>query len=590
MMRLRRRLCLGILAAIPVAAVAEELPDAWRTPAEIADFRATPSYDDTLAFVRRVEAAQPAVHLEFYGESAAHRPLPVVIVSKERAFTPEAARKLAKPIVLVINGIHAGEIDGKDATLLLLRDLALGRRGELLDAATVLFLPIYNVDGHEQVSPWNRPNQDGPVDGMGFRTTVDGHDLNRDFLKLETPEARSLIALFNRWQPHLVVDDHVTNGVDLDWVITWAVPRAPQLAKPVDDWLQKAMPQILFDVQAAGHPQGPYVDLVDRLDPEKGFSSIAGEPRYSTGYFPLRNRPVILVETHSHKPYRVRVLANRDFLDATIRWVGRMGMELRAAIASANLQTVANARLGAHAPVTLSYEAGEPQSYRVPFYAWSRRPSIVTGGEMLTWERGTVRETLVPWIQEQRVAKSLPRPLGYLVPAGWRAIERRLEDHGLRFERLAAAVEAEVETARIPAPKFAARSYQGLTTVSGEPVRAVERRTLPAGSLWIPADQPDFEVAVQLLEPEAPDSLFAWGLLSGLLEGKESIDVAKLDGLAAKLLESPAVRAEWEAALADPELAADPSARYLWWYRRTPYWDERQGLLPAFRVLKPFAR
>ena len=204
------------IVTLPVTAVAEQpVPYGWLTPAEKSDFHATPSYDETLAFLRKLETALPEMKLEFYGDSASGRPMPVVILSAERAFTPEAAQALAKPVVMIQNGIHAGEIDGKDASLMLLRDIALGGRRELLAAATLLIVPIYNVDGHERVSPWNRPNQDGPVSGMGFRTTADGHDLNRDYLKLVTPEARNLVRLVNAWQPHLFVDTHAVSYTHL---------------------------------------------------------------------------------------------------------------------------------------------------------------------------------------------------------------------------------------------------------------------------------------------------------------------------------------------------------------------------------------
>ena len=330
-----RALVLALLLAPPALGVAEErVPESWLTPAERADFQATPSYDETIAFLRRLEAQLPEMKLEFYGTSAAGRPLPLVILSAERAFTPAAAQALAKPVVLIQNGIHAGEIDGKDAALMLLRDIALGGRRDLLAASTLLLVPIFNVDGHERISPYNRPNQDGPVLGMGFRTTADGHDLNRDYLKLVTPEARQMVQLIHLWQPHLFVDTHVTDGVDLDWVITWAIPEAPLLAPPVDGWLQRNFPPVLAAVEAAGHRQGPYVSLVDSLDPTRGFESLVFEPRYSTGYLPLRHRPVVLLESHSHKPYRARVLATRDFLAALVIQAGRAARPLRLAARS----------------------------------------------------------------------------------------------------------------------------------------------------------------------------------------------------------------------------------------------------------------
>src|SRR5262249_18740669 len=160
-------------------------------------------YDETMAFLRKLAARMPEMHLDVYGTSPQGRPMPYVVVSKERAFTAEQARAAGKPVVMIQNGIHAGEIEGKDACLMILRDLALGRHREILDAMTLVVIPIYNVDGHERVSPFNRPNQDGPRAGMGFRATASGFDLNRDYIKLSSVEARAMVSLIDAWRPHL---------------------------------------------------------------------------------------------------------------------------------------------------------------------------------------------------------------------------------------------------------------------------------------------------------------------------------------------------------------------------------------------------
>lgn len=580
----------GILVApSPVRAAEPPIPAEWLTVAERTDFRATSSYDETIVFLRRLEARLPALKLDVYGASGEGRPLPVAILSAAGTFTPEAAAAAGgrHPVVMIQNGIHGGEIDGKDACLMLLRDLALGRRPELLGAATLLIVPIYNVDGHERVSPFNRANQNGPIEGMGFRTNAAGLDLNRDHLKLVSPEARALVGLVNRWRPHLHVDDHVTDGVDHDWVLTWAWAEAPQVAPSLDAWLAAHLPPVLAATAAAGHRNGPYVDLVDGDDPARGFASRVAEPRYATGYFPLRNRPSILVETHSYKPYRDRVLANRDFLAALVAEVNRDPASLVAAVAAAEARTVALGRPDAPpSDAVLSWaDAPVPDRIRLPVYAWSLAPSQVTGTPILTYRRGEVREIEVDWIHRGVAAKVVPRPRGYLVRPGWPEIEARLAGHGLTVHRLERAVELEAETIRIAAPVFAPAPYQGLTAVTAAVERRSERVALPAGSLWVPADQPDFELAVQLLEPEAPDSLFAWGLLSTVLERKEYIEPRVLEGLARERLADPAVAAEWRAALADPAFAADPAARSLWWSRHTPYWDPRFGLLPFVRVM-----
>ena len=249
--------------------------------------------------------------------------MPLLVASKDKAFTPEAAAKAGKPVVLVLNGIHPGEPDGKDACLILLRDMALGNRPDLLDTLTLLVVPIYNVDGHERVSKWNRPNQDGPVEGMGFRTTTQGYDLNRDFLKADAPETRALLSLVAAWNPDLFVDDHVTDGSDAQATLTVSYGGEPATPEPLRAWLETAVRPALAEVEEAGWKTAPYIEWVDPLDPAKGIDIGPTEPRYGTGYMPLRGIPSILVEMHALKPYGERVRANAAFLSALLARVGR---------------------------------------------------------------------------------------------------------------------------------------------------------------------------------------------------------------------------------------------------------------------------
>jgi hypothetical protein len=593
----RSVLLAAALAPALGAAAADARPDLL-TRAETSGFRATSSYDETLVLLRRLEALSPWVKLDSFGTSEQGRSLPLVVVSKDKAFTAAEARRLAKPIVLLQSGIHAGEIDGKDATLMLLRELATGGRPEILDAITLLLVPIYNVDGHERVSRFNRSQQDGPEEGQGFRTNARGLDLNRDHLKLDSAEARALVGLVNAWRPHLHVDNHVSDGFDHAWELGFATAEAPQAAPSVDAWARATLPAAAAATRSAGHPIGPYLELLSGDDPAKGAITPPYRPRYSTGYFALRNRPSILIETHSHKPYRDRVLGNHAWMAALLSEVARRPAALVEAVAAAEERTVALGAPGAPASdAVLRYGpdrddpgagGGAPDHVRVPLYAWSTATSVVTGAPLTTYRRGTLRETDLPWFHTPRVAQTVPRPRGYLVPPGWPTIEDRLRAHGLRVERLPSAVEAEVETIRVTNPKFASAPYQGATLVTSLKVtRQPEKRRIPAGALWVPADQPDFEVAVQLLEPDAPDSLLAWGVLSAIFERKEWIDGPELERMASDLLKDPKVAAEWQAALADPAFAGDAAARYEWWSRRTPYWDETIGLLPVYRAMKP---
>jgi hypothetical protein len=588
-MRQTSILCLILLVSF-IAAASEESPPKWPTVAEESDFRASSSYDQTMAYLYRLEAAAPEIiRVTDFGRSAQGRPLPLVIVSSEGAFTPEAATATGKPILLIQSCIHAGEVDGKDATLMILRDIALGRRPGLAEGAVALFAPIYNADGHELVSPYNRANQNGP-DEMGYRATANGIDLNRDFLRLASTEAKAMAQLVATWQPHLHVDNHVTNGSDHAWILTWLVAEAPQLPAPVDAWIDGHLPEILAEVEARGHPNGPYVSHISSSDPAAGMIWDVAQPRYSSGYFPLRNRPSILIEMHAHKPFRERILANLAFIEELLTEVGRSGEGLVRAVENADAMTVEAGRADADpSPIVVRWEVSEEGEKIVwPAADWTIEETTVVGGPRVAYRPGTIREVELEWRHLPVAELTLARPRGYVVFAGWPQIEELIAGHGLQAFRLIADSELEVDTIRLAHPEFDDFPFQGAVMVEDfEVSRQRERRRAPAGSLWIPAAQPSFEVAVQLFEPEAPDSIVRWGVVSSVFERKIYIGIDLLEELAAEMLADESVRREWESALEDPEFAADRFARYLWWYRRTPYWDETVGLLPVLRVMAP---
>jgi hypothetical protein len=579
------------LSISSMVVAADDYPEEWLTVAEKTEFRATSSYDQTMVYLYRLEATAPEIiRVTDFGRSGQGRPLPLVIVSSDGAFTPEEAAATGKPILLIQSCIHAGEVDGKDATLMVLRDIALGRRTELAGGAITLFAPIYNADGHEMVSPYNRANQNGPVDGMGYRATASGINLNRDFMRLVSLEAKALARLVTTWSPHLHVDNHVTNGSDHRWVLTWSVDEAPSLAPPVDAWIGNHLPGVLTKVDAAGHPNGPWVSHVSRSDPTAGMIWDIAQPRYSTGYFPLRNRASILIEMHAHKPFRDRVLANRAFIEELMAEAGRAGEALVRAVEQAEATTVALGGQDADpSEIVVRWQIAEDgQKITWPAYDWSIEESTVTGGERVRYQPGKERDVELEWRHLPVAELKLARPRGYLVLAGWPQIAELIANHGLRASSLARDTELEVETIRLSSPEFASSSYQGVVMVENfEISRQRERRTIPSNSLWIPADQPAFEVAVQLFEPEAPDSIVRWGVVSSVFERKIYIGLDRLEELARELLVDEAVKREWEKALEDPDFAKDWQARYLWWYRLTPYWDETVGLLPVMRVMDP---
>jgi hypothetical protein len=583
-------LALAVFAAPPVRAAEKEpvpIPPDHYTKAELTSFKATPSYEETVAFLLRLTKTSPVLHLDWIGASGEGRRMPLVVVSKEKAFTPEEAWKTGKPVVLVLNSIHGGEVDGTDASLILLRDIALTNRPDILDAVTLLVVPIYNLDGHERVSRYNRPNQDGPIEGMGFRTNARGLDLNRDWLKADAPETRAVLAAANAWKPDVFVDDHVSDGSDHQATFTLTYASEPHTPKPLAEWLSKVIPRTLREVEEAGFKTSPYVEWIDAKDPLKGIDDGAAPPRYSTGYFPLRNVAAILVETHAIKPYAQRVRANAAFLGALLPRVGRESKALLAARDAARADA-RHAAVGTPFVLDGETDLSRPETIDFPGYAWTEVVSPVMGRPVLRFDPTRPLLMKMPVFFHAKPTVTVSRPAGYVVPAGWPEIEERLKAHGIRYRKLETPATLDVGTFRAEDATFSPQPYQGLTRVTAKIRRAVEKRAIPAGSLWVPLDGEMSRVVMHLLEPEGPDSLFQWGKLSTCLEQKEWIDPRVLDPLAEKMLaEDPKLKAEWEERLKDPKFEKDARARHRFFYEKTPYWDETVGLVPVYRLEKP---
>ena len=300
----------------------------WITPSEKTGLTDSPSYDETVAWLRQLCAATPLVTMTEFGRTAQGRPLYVVIAREGPA---------GKPVLLAQAGIHSGEIDGKDAGLMLLRDIAFGGKASLLARADFVFVPVFNADGHERSSEWNRPNQRGPVH-QGWRTTAQNLNLNRDYMKADSPEMQAMLALINQWKPALYLDLHVTDGIDYQYDITYGFhgwDGAFAWSPKIGAWLDKTWrPAMDAALKAAGHIPGPLVFAVNNRDLTQGITTGPGDPRFSNAYGDLRQIPSVLVENHSLKPYQQRVLGTYVLLEASLKALGDHAAAVQSAIAA----------------------------------------------------------------------------------------------------------------------------------------------------------------------------------------------------------------------------------------------------------------
>ncbi len=571
------------------------VPAEWQTRAEKTNYRETPTYDDTIDYARKLDAASEWIRLTDFGKSGEGRPLPLIIAAKDGALTPEAARKSGKAIVLIQACIHAGETDGKDAGLALLRDIAITKtRESLLNKVVVLFIPIYNTDGHERRSPFNRINQNGPAE-MGWRANATNLNLNRDYLKADAPETRAWLKLWNEWQPDLFIDCHVTDGADFRYNVTYQFEQHDNVAPTVAAWEREAFEQrIMPAAEAAGNLISPYMEFRDNRDPAKGIDSFISSPRFATGYVPItRNRPALLIETHMIKDHRSRVRGTYDILRAALEEVDRDPLSLRRAGRMADEATIeANQKYDPAKREVLSVKLTDHATQKL-LKSWESKTeqSAVSGTMRVEWGRKPVDMT-VPYYADAQASVSVAPPLYYIIPQQWKDVIAVLDAHGVKMQRLAAPVELEVESYRFhdvkadPSSRGSFASFEGHVLVSFKSEAIRERRTYPAGSIVVPMSQTASKVALHLLEPDAPDSFVVWGFFDPIFEQKEAGEDYVLEKLAREMLsKDDALRREFEQRVAtDLKFAASASQRLQFFYERSPYWDRQINLYPVGRI------
>lgn len=581
---IRSALLLALLAAVPLAHAAPDLT----TVSERSGFQATGRYDEVIKLCGDFQKAYPKqVKCIEFGRTPENRPMLALVVSNTGAFTPQLAKKRGLPVTLIQGGIHAGEIDGKDAGFLALRETLNGKLAKgALDKQVLLFVPVFNVDGHERFGKWNRPNQRGPVE-MGWRTTAQNFNLNRDYVKADSPEMQAMLGLVNDWDPLTYVDLHVTDGAKFQHDVSIQV-------EPVysgDPEFRKAglalRSKVIADIARQGSmPQSYYMSFAKTDDPQSGFIDSVSDPRFSTGYFPLRNRMAMLVETHSWKDYPTRVRVTHNTVISVLEQVAQHGKAWQQAAQAAD----ARAAQLAGTPVALTYRTTD-KTEMVDFqgYEYTRTPSEVSGMLMTRYDESKPQVWRVPLREEVVPERVITAPrAGYIVPAAWAGIvANKLTQHGIAFRKLDKAIaQAPVETFRADKATFGATSLESHQRLTVEGGWKTEPRAVLPGSLYVPVNQPKARLVVAMLEPQAPDSLLAWGYFNNAYERKEYMEEYVAEDVAREQMAAdPALAAEFKRRVeTDPAFARNPHARLEFFYKRHASWDERHNLYPVYRT------
>lgn len=576
-------------AAASLAASTKDSPRELLTTGEKSDWNETAPYAEAVEISHRLERASRSVKVLEMGVTPEGRTMIALVVSKDRAFTPEAAARTNKVIVMIQSGIHAGEIEGKDTVLMLVRDMTVSKRfAAWLDHAIFVIVPVFNVDGHEYFSPYHRPSQNGPK-STGLRANAQRLNLNRDYMKADTPEMRAWLRLFNAWMPDFHIDNHVTDGSDFQYDVTWDMARNQDLAEPAGTWVRdRFVPELDKRMAEDGHLVAPYGALRN-VNGRREFFMEVFSPRYSHLYAAVQNRPSLLVESHSLKAAKTRAWAHYDIMRHSIDTILLDPEGLRKAVREADRELASRAGDRSAAPVYLAGKVSD-QSRPLVYRALKSGPfkSEITGANVTRYTAepdnlDTVIHDRIETTSEARI------PLGYLIPAAWKGAADLLALHGVEMERLAKPVEREFETYRFSKVSYSNGPQEGHIAVNFEVQPVHEKMSIPAGSYWIPMKQRRARLVLSMLEPQAPDSLAHWGLLYPVFEGGGrggGVGEYLSEPIARRMMaDSPELRKQFEEKVAaDSQFAADRTARLQWWFQRSKYEPSDTGRYPIVRV------
>ncbi|HWU88083.1 MAG TPA: M14 family zinc carboxypeptidase [Kofleriaceae bacterium] len=550
-------------------------PASLVTTAERTEYRRTGRYAEAVQLCHDFAHAYRGVHCVELGRTVEDRPIVALRI----------ARRPRLPAIYIQAGIHAGEIEGKDAGFAALRDLLDGKLAPgALDRFSIIFVPVMNPDGHERFGPNHRVNQRGPEE-MGFRTNAARQNLNRDWVKADAPETAAVLGVLRRDDPVLFVDLHTTDGAKFEHDIS--VTTAPVAPRP--DGLEEAAATLsaamMKRLTELGHLPVPfYPSFVADDDPASGFAHSEAPPRFSTFYMAARGRLGMLVETHSWRTYKERAASTYHALQAVFEDAAEHAAAWRRVADEASR---ASAALGG-TQVTLMWKPG-PNKREIEFrgYAYERRPSELSNGTWLVYDERTPQIWKVPLYEELVPAVTVTAPrAGYIIAGGFAPqVAKVLALHGITYAPVPGEPRVQVDAYRATKVTYQP-PFEGRTRVAIEGAWAPETRTLERGAIFVPIGQPLGRLVLHLLDPALPDSLAQWGHFNAVFERKEYMEAYVAEAAAREMLaKDPALRDKLDADLAaDPELAGSPSRRLDWFYRHHPAWDERVDLVPVYRA------
>ncbi len=493
------------------------------TVAESSNYTATSRYEDVINFINEIQKQSDLIRVETMCTTTEGRDIPLLIIGNPVPASPYDLKYDKRGVVYIQANIHAGEVEGKEATLMLVRDILQDNNLPYLKDLVILIAPIFNADGNEKIDPRNRSRQNGPSQGVGIRYNGQELDLNRDAIKLESTEVRGMVRnVLNRWDPYLFVDCHTTNGSYHLEPVTYTWAFNPNGDGQIIEYMRKKMmPFIKKNMKKKYNVLSVlYGNFMDSTDPEKGWETAGPQCRYITNYVGLRNRLSILNENYSYADYKSRVWGCYYFLRSVLQHCSENNETIKNLVHSADQKMI---KRGLHKLSENSFAIEyDQQAYdeKVTILGYEMEVTPREGGRSRVRRTDKERTYEVPYFCKFVPVRSVPFPAGYFIAIPDQAVISKLQDHGIVVEVLKESVTVEVELFNPTEFKSNERLYQGhhLNSVKGE--YKLEKRTFVAGTHFVSTAQNLGMIAAYLLEPESDDGLLVWNFFDKYLVGQ----------------------------------------------------------------------
>jgi hypothetical protein len=564
---------------------AQDWQKEFATPFEKSDGWETVDYPSAIRFYQSLAKKSPQVAITEIGKTDCGLPLHLVLISGDKALEPADVRNDQRSVVLINNAIHPGESDGVDASMAFARDLAFdkNRYSATLNKVIVAIIPIYNIGGALNRNTGTRANQNGPRQ-YGFRGNARNYDLNRDFIKCDTLNARSFVQVFQMLDPDLLIDTHVSNGADYQHVMTTSHSQKDKLGLQLGKYLQEIFEPRLFDrMKQQGFPTIPYVNSSGR-PPELGFSQFLETPRYSTGYAALFQTIGFMTETHMLKPYPQRVKATRVFLDQATELLATEGRTLQE-----NRRKDRDAYPHqTQAAIAWKVDRNNPSRLEFHGYEAAYIDSKVTSGKRLFYDRGKPFVSNIPYLNHYKATRCVALPAGYLIPRQWRSVIDLMKLNRVEMQVVKKITELPAEVYRIEAVESRDAPYEGhyfhdTVKLSAESESVIAQ----AGDVIIPIHQDRARYVVETLEPEAMDSLFRWNYFDTILQRKEHFSPYVFEDSAEEMLSAdPQLRAAFETRKKEnAPFAQDRQAQLQFLYEQSEHHERSYMRYPVIRLM-----